>query len=454
MVFARFGKNRICGCAGGLVQMLVSNLLVIPEEEPQLVTPACSMPPEVLSLSNLDSQFFLRFTIEYIFVYKLPQGEDGEEAVERLRNGLSGALVYYYPLAGRLRSRHDHKLEVVCNGEGAVFVRARANLSLKEFGPLHKPAKTWRKLLHKVTADGFLGIPPLVVQVTRMRCGSLIICAGFSHCLCDGLGSSQFLQAWSQISKGAKFPSITPTWSRDLLQSRNPPRIEYSHPEFTEVPDLCNLNSRLKSEQLQASSVIFDSAKLLEMKTLVTIHSHSKCTSFEVLSAHVWRSWIRAMDLPPKQAIKLLFSVNVRTRLQPWLPEGFYGNGFVLACAQTTVKDLTERPLSYAVKIVQRAKEILTDEYIRSIVDTLGDSRRRPDLNGSLVISQWSRLGLMDVDFGWGKPSHVGNLSSDIYCIFLPVDSQGDAVNVVLSVPRSVYGKYEYYMRNITHNPL
>jgi len=34
--------------------------------------------------------------------------------------------VYYYPLAGRLRSvdDHTHKLEVDCNGEGAVFAEA------------------------------------------------------------------------------------------------------------------------------------------------------------------------------------------------------------------------------------------------------------------------------------------------------------------------------------------
>ncbi|KAH9329696.1 hypothetical protein KI387_001804, partial [Taxus chinensis] len=420
--------------------MLVSNLVVIPEGEPQLVTPPCPTPSEVLGLSNLDSQSFLRFTIEYIFVYKAPEGEDDEAAIERLRNGLSRALAYYYPLAGRLRSRHDHKLEVLCNAQGAVFVRARANLTLNEFGTLHKPANSWKKLLHKVAApDGFLGIPPLVVQVTRLRCGALIICAGLSHSVCDGLGSAQFLQAWSEMSRGSKCPSITPIWDRHLLQSRRL-EIQISScdlPEFTEVPDLCNLGSRLRSEQLVASSVCFERSDLLEMKTLVTLHSHSKCTSFEVLSAHVWRSWVRAMDLPAKQRIKLLFSVNVRARLEPGLPEGFYGNGFVLGCAETSVKELTEKPVWHAVKVVQRAKEILRDEYIRSIVDALGDSRRRPHLTGSLVISQWSRLGLMDVDFGWGRALHVGHLSSDIYCIFLPLDPQGQAVNVVLSVPRS-----------------
>eukprot|EP01018_Ginkgo_biloba_P014523 Gb_37212 [translate_table: standard] len=431
--------------------MLLSDLVVV-SEEPLLVSPAEPTPKEVLSLSNLDSQVFLRFTIEYIFVYNGGlDDEDDEDPFERLKNALSRVLVPYYPLAGRLRNSHDTKLEVVCNGEGAVFVQAYANLSLEDFDRFHKPSKCWKKLLYKVAADSFLGIPPLVVQATRLRCGACIICVGISHCLCDGMGSSQFLHAWSELSRGAIRLTINPTWDRHLLQSSNPPKVEFQHSEFTQVEDFCNLKNRLRPELLVPSSVRFDRTKLLEMKHLISRNSSCiKCTSFEVLSAHIWRSWIRAMELPVKQTIKLLFSVNVRTRLKPHLPQSFYGNGFVLACAQTTVKELTERSLTYAVKLVQRAKETLKNEYVRSVVDTLKDSRRRPDLVGSLIISQWSRLGLTGVDFGWGKPFHVGNLCSDIYCILLPLDAQGEAVNVVLSVPRTVFAKYESYMRNIS----
>jgi hypothetical protein len=52
------------------------------------------------------------------------------------------------------------------------------------------------------------------------------------------------------------------------------------------------------------------------------------------------------MDLPGVQAIKLLFNVNVHKRLQPQLPQGFLGNDFVLACAETTVNELGERSVS------------------------------------------------------------------------------------------------------------
>jgi len=287
------------------------------------------------------------------------------------------------------------------------------------------------------------------VQVTRLRCGGFVFCVGFSHCLCDGLGSSQFLHALAEMARGEIGVSIRPVWGRHLLRPRCPPRVEFSHPEFRQVQDICNFKERLKTDAIVSSSVCFTSAQLLELKKMVC-----KCTSFEVLSAHVWRCWIKAMDLPGMQAIKLLFSVNVRKRVQPQLPPGFFGNGFVLACAETTVKELTESSLSYAVKLVQKAKATLTDQYIRSIINYLDDKTARPDLVASLVISQWSRLELTEVDFGWGKPLHVGPLGSDIYCLFLPLHGQLDAVNVLLSVPPTIIDKYEYYMRNISDSYL
>ena len=98
------------------------------------------------------------------------------------------------------------------------------------------------------------------------------------------------------------------------------------------------------------------------------------------------------------QTVKLLFSANIRKKVN--LPEGYYGNGFVLACAESTVKDLVvaNNNISHGLKVVQHAKANLDNEgYIRSMVDLLEDKTVRVDLSTSLVISQWSRLGLEDV---------------------------------------------------------
>lgn len=132
-------------------------------KEPIFITPISPTPNDTLYLSNLDDQMFLRFSIKYLYLFTKAIN------LEKLKYSLSRVLVDYYPLAGRLRKspENDHKLEVDCNGEGAIFAEAFLDLSADELLIVsNKPDKSWRKLLYRVEAQSFLDIPPLVVQVS------------------------------------------------------------------------------------------------------------------------------------------------------------------------------------------------------------------------------------------------------------------------------------------------
>lgn len=111
------------------------------------------------------------------------------------------------------------------------------------------------------------------------------------------------------------------------------------------------------------------------------------------------------------------------------------------------MKDLVTANLHHGVKLVQQAKSTLTDDYVRSMIDLLEDKTVKTDLSATLVISQWAKLGLEDLDFGHGKPLHMGPLTSDVYCLFLPVSGHLDAVRVLLSLPENVVEKFEHYMK-------
>lgn len=136
----------------------------------------------------------------------------------------------------------------------------------------------------------------------------------------------------------------------------------------------------------------------------------------------------------------------MRKKLTPELPQGYYGNGFVLACAESKVQDLVNGNIYHAVKLIQDAKARITDEYVRSTINLLEDKTVKTDLTSSLVISQWARLGLEELDFGEGKPMYMGSLTSDIYCLFLPVAGNYDAIRVQVSMPEDVLRRLEYYM--------
>lgn len=132
--------------------------------------------------------------------------------------------------------------------------------------------------------------------------------------------------------------------------------------------------------------------------------------------------------------------------MKPGIPEGYYGNAFVLGCAESSVKELAEKGLGYGPGLVRRAKERVDGEYVREVIERVGESRACPDSVGVLIVSQWSRLGLESVDFGAGRPLHVGPICCDRYCLFLPVNNERDAVKVMVAVPTSAVDQYQYFL--------
>ncbi|KAI0488494.1 hypothetical protein KFK09_028328 [Dendrobium nobile] len=415
-------------------------------KEPALVTPSGQTPDHTIYLSNLDDQIFLRFSIKYLYLFKRRVG------VESLKASLSKVLTVYYPLAGRLKasSENGEKLELDCNSEGALFAEACVSISVDQFlEASERPNISWRKLLYRVEAESFISIPPLVIQVTHLGCGGMILCTAISHCLCDGIGTAQFLQAWAHITtKPDTTLPIYPFHGRHMLKPRNPTKVTSSHPEFTypaSQEHISVLSQFLQCQQLVPVSATFTSSQILKIKKLCI--PSLKCTSFEALAAHVWRSWAMALDLPPSLQVKLLFSVNARNKLKPGLPRGFYGNGFVLACAESLVDQLVSTNGHYSVKLIKEAKESVSDEKVRSVIDLLEKRKGKPDLSASLVISQWSKLGLEDLDFGEGRAHHMGPLASEIYCIFFPVIGDFYGFTVLMSVPEKAAAKFEQVLK-------
>lgn len=179
--------------------------------------------------------------------------------------------------------------------------------------------------------------------MTHLGCGGMVLCTAINHCLCDGIGTAQFLHAWaraarSDIAGGGDHPVVH---DRRALRPRCPPRVEFTHPEYHQdaaADDKSTLLAHLLGQPLSPVSLTFTGTHLAHLKKqlLLSAPALKCCTSFEALAATVWRAWVRALDPPASLRVKLLFSVNARRRLKPELPQGYYGNGFVLGCAEST----------------------------------------------------------------------------------------------------------------------
>ncbi|KAL8192910.1 hypothetical protein R6Q57_027358 [Mikania cordata] len=423
-----------------------------------LVTPSDPTHTHLLKLSSIDSQLFLRFTIEYLLIYRPLQlnGVDREAITGRVKAALARALVPYYPLAGRVRARPDGScLEVVCRGQGAVFIEATAdNFTVSDFEKAPRYVTEWRRLLALEVVDVLSGAPPLVVQLTWLADGAAALGVGFSHCICDGVGSVEFLNLFAKLAAGRRSGATVafkpkPVWQRNLLDpmSFKQRATLTQHTEFSRVTDCCKFMTRFDPDQLTPTSVTFEEWRLSELKNSIAATNQLRLlsvTTFEALSAHIWRSWATALNFPPNQTLKLLFSINIRHRFKPSLPTGYYGNAIVLGCAQTTAKDLTDKGVAYAAELIKEAKNRVDDNYVKDVVNSvsLNGASSVPDPVGVLILSQWSKLGLERVDFGIGRPVQVGPVCTDRYCILLPVHDHSRSVKVMVAVPSLAVDKY------------
>lgn len=157
------------------------------------------------------------------------------------------------------------------------------------------------------------------------------------------------------------------------------------------------------------------------------------------MAAHVWRSWVKALDVKPLDSeLRLTFSVNARPKLEnPPLEEGFYGNALCVACATSTVKSLTRGSQAEVARLVHEAKLRISEEYVRSTVDYIELFRpERLEFGGKLSIAQWTQFCIYEsTDFGWGKPVYAGPIDltpTPQVCVFLPEGGEAESSGAML----------------------
>ncbi|XP_057865143.1 3'-N-debenzoyl-2'-deoxytaxol N-benzoyltransferase isoform X2 [Cryptomeria japonica] len=129
-----------------------------------LVPPCLPSPKPTLYLSNLDNQPAVRMVINAFLVYEACENVLADPA-KTIQEALSKVLVYYYPVAGRLRKKEDGKLQLECTGEGVLFVEAIVDNSLSVLGDLNQIKPSFKQLFFWFPSNTAIeDVHPMVLQ--------------------------------------------------------------------------------------------------------------------------------------------------------------------------------------------------------------------------------------------------------------------------------------------------
>ncbi|KAE8663865.1 BAHD acyltransferase [Hibiscus syriacus] len=308
---------------------------------------------------------------------------------DRLKHSISDALVYFYPLAGRMM---EGQLLVDCNDEGIPFVEALVKCKLSDV--LNNPVpKELNKLLpfeihgdHKI----LLGI-----QFNVFDCGGIGIGVCVSHKIGDALSFFSFVKKWAAIARG-ETKITAPNFESALLF---PPR---------ELPGFSPRMTHLEKDKLVTKRFVFEATKLEEIRRKYADNNNQiRPTRVEALSVFIWECLFTAVGAK-SMSDKLFFithTVNIRTRIEPPLPESSYGNLHSVALTFPSMDKNITTQIRDSIKAVN-------DEYVKKLQDGYNHFKRfrviaatyGKDQIVPFGVTSLCRFPLYEADFGWGKP--------------------------------------------------
>ncbi|XP_008237042.1 PREDICTED: shikimate O-hydroxycinnamoyltransferase-like [Prunus mume] len=437
-------------------------------KESTMVKPAEeSTPRGSLWLSNLDLEYS-RHDTSTVYFYRSTGDENFFDLVV-LKQALSKALVPFYPMAGRYKLNDQNgRMEIDCNAEGVLFVVAESISAIDDFGDFVLNPNL-RELIPGVDyAGGISSFPFFAFQVTYFKCGGVSLGVSMDHTVADGFSALHFVNTWSAIARGDVTKINPPFMDRTLLRARNPPQPAFHHTEFETSAEKELVYDLQKTTKVTASSfrLTREQLNILKSKSKEDAGNNSNpinFTTFEMLAGHIWRCVCKARKLPDDQNTKLRIPTDGRSRLQPPLPAGFFGNVSFRTEHIAAAGDIQSKPTWYAASCIHNALARMDNNYLRSALDYLDLELQTPCLSQPpvglrpiwsphLQINTWMRLPIHDADFGWGRPIFIGPARAypwDGMALLLPSATNDGSLSLIITLQSEHMKSFPVFLYDI-----
>ncbi|KAL3690309.1 hypothetical protein R1sor_016618 [Riccia sorocarpa] len=404
-----------------------------------------------------------RCYIPLMFAYRLSDTSDTfyEQFVLGLKQSLAKVLVSFYPAAGGLATTGDllHPLVFVCDDRGVPFLEAYKAEPMDEIVKNHEPAIPLsgidavglcsNRKIQEITESG---IPCVVVQITRFKCGGVCISVSWNHTLADMAGVMLLIKAWADIA-GKGETTIVPQIDRTVLNrfcdDETERSVSLSSPEETE-----RAVSQSSSEDNVPKVEIVPSSGIVRLKVLhinkdkiglvkqAALEDGYVVSTLDCLSAHLWGCVTKHKAASTGTDVTSFSTVvQGRERMSGTLTSNYFGNVIVPALLwNIPTTEIVSRPLGYAASLIRKAIGGITQDTYWGMINRLEEIKKSglsliP--NDQFIVTSWARFGMYDVDFGCGTPHRfqinvLPECADHGVCIILPGNPSAGGFDVLM----------------------
>ncbi|OVA15857.1 Transferase [Macleaya cordata] len=363
-----------------------------------------------IDLTTWDLFFLPHQYMQRGLLFKKPCGQSKlveTNIISHLKTSLSRTLDHFFPLAGRLATtKHDDgtiSVYIDCNSAGAEFIHAAADITIADIlDPTYVPhiVRSFFPLNGVINYDG-RSQPLLSAQVTELIDGIFISCS-VNHVICDGISFSHFFNSWSEISRGLDHISRPPIIERWFLENTDCPiRLPSSTNEF--------LSEAHTPPQFEERVFHFTQENIARLKAKANSESETdrNISSLQALLAHIWVAFMRARHSDPNKETSYWLAIGNRARLNPPLPEAYFGNSVQPRFVSTTAGELLERGLGWGASLLNQMVVSHDEVAIKSYWETWMEKPVLASPYTTLVSGGSPRFDMYCNDFGWGQPIGV-----------------------------------------------
>ncbi|PWA47780.1 transferase, Chloramphenicol acetyltransferase-like domain protein [Artemisia annua] len=398
-------------------------------EKCQISAPANSVGERSLALTFYDLRWLLyKHPVHQLFLYDFHHSRSHfvETVIPNLKQSLSTTLEHFFLFASNLivHTNPTSKKPEFRHVEGDSLMLTFAESDNLDFNYLKGDHPRECDKFHPLVpliegatkVSDFVKMPVCSIQVTLFPNSGVTIGITNNHALCDARSKYAFLMAWTSIAKYGTI-GLLPSYDRVIICPNSLDDMLLKLPQIKTIdntPELVDLSNKVRATFVLTRANI----NWLKKWLLVQLPTLEYVSSFVVGCAYVWTCIAKSRVLVEGkngeyEVERFSCSMDWRSRLDPPVPQTYFGNCVWPTAAQTQTTILTgDRGFPTAVKLLEKAiresnkgmfedAEILLEKTFLPI-PTIG-------------VAGTPKLNVYNVDFGWGKPKKYEVISLDYY---------------------------------------